>query len=591
MKKLQSAGGQMRKEGSGNRLIRGPFIRMLFVNMFVLMSMSICGFVDSLVISRRLGPDALAAVGFFLPLAMGVGMLNMVVIGSQILIGNYIGAGKKDKIDTLFISSFLVLGCFYTLIALPGIFFRNSIASLLGAGGNVHRLLGNYMLGYLPGIPLQALTALLMAFVSFNNDMRRSYISAGVMSAGNLLGDLLLAGAGTLGIGLATTLSYAAGFLILLPGYLKKEKTVHFVRTAPDLRLVGEAALRGFPVLMLTIGLVVKNALMNRAVSGACGDPGIAVVNVLISVCDIVGIFTGGCTTAYSTLACIFYGEQDRRSFRGLFRTAARIGIGGCVIILIVILSASSVLTGLFFRPDFPARNTARDMFLLGFTFLPLNFLMNLLLSTYQAQGKMNLVNILSVAETAAVGLFAFFFVPVFGINVAWLGNAAVDFVCLGVILVSVWIWKGCICFHTDALLKLPENFGASPDECWECTLRSMDSICDTSESAVSFCLKKGISRRTASFAGLCIEEMTRNIFQHGGHQEKDIYVDVRMVARDRLTIRIRDNCIAFDPRKRLDQFEPEEPGRNIGIRLTASIARQIDYYNNAGVNTLIMKL
>ena len=581
----------MRKEGSGNRLIRGSFIRMLFVNMFVLMSMSICGFVDSLVISRRLGPDALAAVGFFSPVAMAIGMLNMVVIGSQILIGNYIGAGKKERIETLFVSSFLVLGCFYTLIALPGIFFRSSIASLLGAGGYVHSLLSDYILGYLPGIPLQALTALLMAFVSFNNDMRRSYISAGVMSVGNLLGDLLLAGAGTLGIGLATTLSYAAGFLVLLPGYLKKEKTVHFVRTTPDLRLVGEAALRGFPVLMLTIGLVIKNALMNRAVADACGDPGIAVVNVLISVCDIVGIFTGGCTSAYSTLACIYYGEQDRRSFLGLFRTAEKIGVSGCVMILVVIMSASSLLTGLFFRPDFPATNTARDMFLLGFTFLPLNFLMNLLLSTYQAQGKMKLVNILSVAETAAVGLFAFFFVPVFGINAAWLSNAAVDFICLGIILVSVWIWKGCICFRTDALLKLPENFGASPEELWECSLRSMDKICDTSESAVSFCLEKGINRRTASFAGLCIEEMARNIFQHGGHQENDIHVDVRMIVQDELTIRIRDNCIAFDPRKRLDQFHPEDPGKNIGIRLTAGIARQIDYYNNAGVNTLIMKL
>ena len=63
------------------------------------------------------------------------------------------------------------------------------------------------------------------------------------------------------------------------------------------------------------------------------------------------------------------------------------------------------------------------------------------------------------------------------------------------------------------------------------------------------------------------------------------------MVVQNELTIRIRDNCIAFDPRKRLEQFHPEDPGQNIGIRLTAGIARQIDWYNNAGVNTLIMKL
>ena len=84
---------------------------------------------------------------------------------------------------------------------------------------------------------------------------------------------------------------------------------------------------------------------------------------------------------------------------------------------------------------------------------------------------------------------------------------------------------------------------------------------------------------------------MARNTFEHGGHQEKDVYVDIRMIVRDELTIRIRDNCVAFDPRKRLDQFHREDPTRNIGIRLTAGIARQIDYYNNAAVNTLIMKL
>ena len=46
----------MRNVQSDYHLILGSFIRMLFVDMFVLMTMSICGFVDSLVISRRRKP-------------------------------------------------------------------------------------------------------------------------------------------------------------------------------------------------------------------------------------------------------------------------------------------------------------------------------------------------------------------------------------------------------------------------------------------------------------------------------------------------------------------------------------------------------
>ena len=580
----------MKAKQPDNQLIRSSFVRMLFVNMFVQMTINICGVVDSLVISHRLGTEALAAVGFFSPVSMAFGMFSMIVIGSQILIGNYIGAGKKERIDTLFFSSFLVLGVAYTLLGIAGILFRDGLATLLGARGETHALLCDYMLGYLPGIPLQALSSLMMALVFYNNDIRRSYLAAGVMAIGNLLADLLLVGMGTAGIGLASTASYAAGFLILLPGYLKKDRTVHLMRARMDLRELGAVLRRGLPALLFTLGLVAKNALMNIALSRSDGDTGIAMANVLFSVCGIVGIFSGGCSTAYSSLAGICYGEQDREGFRRLFRSTARIGIGVGTLIVAALMCASSLMAGLFFRPDFTARAEAQRMFLLGFTFFPVNIMMNLLMSTYQAQGKMRLVNILSVAETATVGLFAFLAVPAFGLDAAWLGNTVVDIGCLGVIIAAAAAAKGKAPFRTDTLLRLDKDFGAAPEDCMETVLRSGDGICEASKAIVQFCGERDIDRRTSMFAGLCVEEMARNIFRHG-RREKNVCVEIRAVARDGLTIRIRDNCIAFDPRKRIDQYYPEDPEKNIGIRLTASIAKQIDYYNNAGVNTLIIKM
>ena len=59
----------------------------------------------------------------------------------------------------------------------------------------------------------------------------------------------------------------------------------------------------------------------------------------------------------------------------------------------------------------------------------------------------------------------------------------------------------------------------------------------------------------------------------------------------DELTIRIRDNCPEFDPRKRVEVFDPKSPEKNIGIRLTVGLGRQVDYYNNAGINTLLIKM
>ena len=228
-------------------LIRSAFVKMMIVNMFVMMASSLCCFIDNVIVSRLLGTDALAAMGYFSPVATAVGFYNMIVLGVQVLCGNYIGAGKKDQIHSLFISVFFFLGILSAVFAIVCIGFRDSLAALLGAKGAVHGMLSDYILGYMPGVPAQALCAMLMALVAFNNDMRRSYLSAGAMALGNAAGDLLMAGMGTLGIGLATTFSSLLALIILLPGFCKKDKTLHFTRARLEWKPVRQAAARGIP--------------------------------------------------------------------------------------------------------------------------------------------------------------------------------------------------------------------------------------------------------------------------------------------------------------------------------------------------------
>ena len=575
---------------SGWKLIRGAFVRLMIINMFVLVSTCICSFVDNLVIVRRLGADALAAAGYFSPIATGIGTFNMIVLGTQILCGNFIGAGKKDIIRSLFISSFTVLGVSCTALALLGILFRDPLSSLLGARDAVRGMLSDYMLGFLPSVPLQALCALLTALAAFNNDMRRSYFSAGIMTAGNAVLDLLLAGLGTLGIGLATTLSAAAALLVLLPGYRKKDRMLQLKRAPLDLKLVGRAALRGLPTLLFTAGLVLKNALMISALNTFQGSDGVAVANVLFSVCDIAGIVTGGCAGAYSTLAGLYFGEEDRESFLSLFRIALGIGLLCCLGIAAVTAGFSSLFASLFFTRGTALWDMGQKMFQLGFLFFPFNIVFSLLLNSYQAQGRMKLVNVLSVAEPALIGLTALVTVPLSGLNAAWLANTWVDLLCIGIILVTVFLRKGKIDLRLPSLLKLDDHFGALPEECREYSVCSLDDAASVSGAICTFCKDRGIQARRSFFAGLCVEEMTRNILEEA-RPGKHPHVDVRVVARDELTVRIRDNCPEFDPRKRVDQFDPADPERNIGIRLTAGISDQMDYYSQAGVNNLIIKI
>ncbi|MBP3873264.1 MAG: ATP-binding protein, partial [Lachnospiraceae bacterium] len=82
------------------------------------------------------------------------------------------------------------------------------------------------------------------------------------------------------------------------------------------------------------------------------------------------------------------------------------------------------------------------------------------------------------------------------------------------------------------------------------------------------------------------------NIVEHGFNDGKKHSVDVRIVAADEpLTIRIRDDCPAFDPAKYMEQFSHEDPSKNAGLRLIAGIAKSINYQNNAGINTLLINV
>ena len=153
------------------------------------------------------------------------------------------------------------------------------------------------------------------------------------------------------------------------------------------------------------------------------------------------------------------------------------------------------------------------------------------------------------------------------------------------------FLLKKKVTFHSADLLKLPADFGAKPDEFAEYAVRSMAEAVTVSKAVTDFCRRRGQSKRTAFLAGLCVEEIAKNVYQHGAVGKRSCNVNVRVTCRDQLIIRIQDDCRQFDPRARMNLYTPAKPESNIGLRLVAKMTTDIDYYNNAGINTMIMKI
>ena len=55
--------------------------------------------------------------------------------------------------------------------------------------------------------------------------------------------------------------------------------------------------------------------------------------------------------------------------------------------------------------------------------------------------------------------------------------------------------------------------------------------------------------------------------------------------------LRIKDDCVPFDPGTRLELAEGEDPLRNVGIRLVFRMAGDVQYQNILGLNVLTIRI
>ena len=177
-------------DGKLSPLVWKAFLRLLPIQIIEIIVFAINTFVDSLITSRYLGTDSIAAIGFFGPVAMVIGITDVIIFGTQIVCGRFIGSGEGDKVVSLFSTGVVFLSVFSLAMTVLCLSFRQPLALLLGAEGNVAGLVADYIAGYAPGIIGQVLAGMLMVFLPFNNDIKRCYLGIGVMVVSNTVLDI-----------------------------------------------------------------------------------------------------------------------------------------------------------------------------------------------------------------------------------------------------------------------------------------------------------------------------------------------------------------------------------------------------------------
>ncbi|MBO5552022.1 MAG: ATP-binding protein, partial [Lachnospiraceae bacterium] len=167
-------------------------------------------------------------------------------------------------------------------------------------------------------------------------------------------------------------------------------------------------------------------------------------------------------------------------------------------------------------------------------------------------------------------------------------------------IVLTLLLTAGYVCLfwkrlpgNLDEFMLLKPDFGVPAEDRLDLMIRDMDQVSITAETVQRFYAKHGFTGKTAFYAALCLEEMAGNVVTHGfSADKKDHIAEVKVIIKgEDITLRLKDDCIPFDPKERAELVSEDDPARNIGLRMVTRFSKEMTYQNMMGLNVLTIGL
>ena len=579
----------MKQKSNEYRLLTELYFRLLPYQVLLLVINAVNGIVDTLYASNVIGTSAMSAIGLFGPINIFLNAASIVLVsGSQILYGRYVTT-KREKLQELFTVNLLIaLGFSLLTSAVLALAVVTGLTRLLVSQQPDLKMLNQYILAQL----------VLFSFLSLQNQTRRTMIASIACFLSNVVFNhlfIVLFPMGTFGLGLGTALSTWAFFGIQAVYFLREQSELRFSLRLWQRREGSQIVRLGYPGAIARFGEMIRCLIVNYLLLKYVGSVGISSFSASNSLLSIIWAVPFGMAAVCRMLFSISIGEEDRRSLVNTMKITLTKGmlLMGVIVALLVLLAEP--LTRLFYRD--PA-DPVYHMTVMGFRLLPLCMPLSMIsihFSCYAQTAEKRALAVLLPTIDGAVGvvLFSFLLIPSMKMNGLYVANTCNGLLCAAVVVVDSWVARGRFPRNLEELMAIPERIGVSEDERIDISVTSVAEVMTVSQQISAFCLKRGIDRRRAYFAGLCMEEMAGNVVQHGFAKDgRKNSIDIRAVHKgDNVILRIRDNCTAFNPAERASTMESDDMGKNIGIRMVYKIAGDVSYQNLLGLNVLTIRI
>ena len=590
----------MDAQKSNTRMIRSLLFRLLPYQVLLAAVGAVNGLVSSYFAASCVGVSAMSAVGLYNPLNLLLQAIGtMLVGGAVILCGKYMGQNRQDRLRNAF-SLDLTLAAVVSL-AFTALFLLLGALDLTGfltRDGAVRPLFNRYLLGQAIGVFPVILGSQLAAFLSLENRGGRTVAATLIYIAVNLVLNVLfvrLLRWEAFGLALASSLGLWAFLLTQAQYFLSGRSHLRASFKGLDWSESRDILRIGLPGAAGTGYQTVRGLIVNWLLGAFVGSAGISALAAANNLLGLVWAIPTGMLAVSRMMISVSVGEEDRQSLTDVLRVAFRSFVPLMFAVAGALILCAVPLTRLLFRD--PAEPVYR-MTVMGMRLLPLCMPLAIVcthLTCYaQVSGRSGLVHLSSLLDgVVCVALFTAVLIPALGMSAVYLANILNGLAVPLLFVAFAWRKAGRFPRSMEELLAVPESFGAAADERMDLTVRSMEDVVSVSRRVQGFCLDRGVDARRAYLAGLAMEEMAGNIVSHGFSKDRKRHsVDVRVVRKDdSVILRIKDDCVPFDPGERQKLAEGDDITKNIGIRMVFKTAKDVRYQNILGMNVLTVRI
>lgn len=403
------------------KLILGFSVPLLFGFLF----QQFYNLVDTLIVGRFLGVDALAAVG-------STGSLNFLIIGFcmgvcngfAIPLAHRFGAGDYRAMRAFMMNGAYLAAGFAVVMTVATVVFCKPILQLMRTPENIIDGAYSYIVIIFMGIPATYLYNLISGVIRSMGDSKTPVIFLTLASVMNIALDLILIivfGMGVAGAALATVISQAVSGIGCL---LYSRKKFEILRTSEEERRVNASYMKTLCGMGIPMGLQYSiTAIGSVILQSAVNTLGSNAVASMTAGSKIGMFFCCPFDALGSTMAT--YGGQNvgakkmDRIKEGL-KSCSLLGIGYSVFAFVVLFFTGEHLA-MFFVESAAAdviANVQTFLLINSACYIPLAFV-NIVRFLIQGMGYSKFAILAGVFEMAARALVGFVFVPMFGFPAA----------------------------------------------------------------------------------------------------------------------------------------------------------------------------